>query len=79
MPEPRSRYTNEELKGLSEERLMDMLFQSDLPEGISSRQATYELSRRQEARRNMLQLLFAGLAALSSVASAVAAIATMYQ
>lgn len=80
MPElAKTRYTNEELKGLSEDKLLDMLFRRDAPEGTASRQATYELSRRQEAHRNALQLIFAALAALSSLASASAAIATLYK
>lgn len=73
------RYTNRELKELKEERLLDMLFQRDFPEGISSRQAAYELARRQESHRNRLQILFAALAALSAFASAVAAIATLWR
>ena len=73
------RYTNDELRGLNEERLLDMLFQRDFAEGISSRQAAYELARRQESHRNQLQLVFAALAALSAFASAVAAIALLWR
>jgi hypothetical protein len=71
-------YTNEELKRLHEDRVMEMLFEGDENRDIHKRQATYELSRRQEEERNQLQNKFMTLSALSAFASAVAAIGAFF-
>lgn len=64
---------NEELLGLPEDRLLEMLFQGAHSEDVASRRAAFEFSRRQEAHRIRLQLGFSGLSAFWALMSVVAA------
>jgi hypothetical protein len=76
--ENKPRYTNEDLRGLKEEDLLEMLFRGSNQQEIETRRATYELARRQENRRTRLQLWFAGLSAIAAVGSAIAAVLALH-
>ncbi|WP_143165816.1 hypothetical protein [Ferrimonas marina] len=68
--------SHDALKKLSEEQLLDMLFEGATEQEKRNRQAAHELGRRNRNRASRVQLIFMVLATFAAIASAVAALIT---
>lgn len=74
MIESKPKYiSNSNLRNLSEAQLFEMLFHESSESDIKRRQATFEISRRQQQWTQKMSILFAALSALAAIASAISA------